>query len=234
MKKQLAPLLAIIVCITTLACTIPFNNKDNHLSKKQQQEGWQLLFDGKTLNGWTKKSGKAAYKVEDGTIVGTTVPNSPNTFLCSEEEFKDFELTFMVKYDQFFNSGVQIRAKLKGEEYGGRVYGPQVEIEQSPGQAGYIYGEAAGGWQSPEPQSDDPKVNTHSYFKNDTWNQYRIIASGRSIKTWINGQLVADLDYDPERYADNPEGFIGLQVHGVGKKETPMSVRWKNIYIRPL
>ncbi|WP_137402881.1 3-keto-disaccharide hydrolase [Echinicola rosea] len=87
---------------------------------------------------------------------------------------------------------------------------------------------------SPEPQSDDPKVNTHSHFKNDTWNQYRIIASGRSIKTWINGQLAADLDYDPERYADNPKGFIGLQVHGVGKKETPMSVRWKNIYIRPL
>ena len=208
---------------------------DNELTEDQQADGWQLLFDGQTLDGWSIKSGIATYKVEDGAVVGTTVKGSPNTFLCSDAEFADFELMFEVRFDErFFNSGVQIRAKLRGDEYGGRVYGPQVEIEKSPGQAGFIYGEAAGGWQSPEPNSPDKSVNSHSHFRNDDWNQYRVRAVGRRIQTWINDQPVADLEYDQQRYEDNSEGFIGLQVHGVGNNATPMTVRWKNIYIRPL
>ncbi|MFT5130964.1 MAG: hypothetical protein ACI8W8_004597 [Rhodothermales bacterium] len=134
-----------------------------------------------------------------------------------------------------------MRSKLRVDEkkdlakqYNGRVYGPQVEIEKSPGQSGFIYGESAGGWQSPEPKSKDKAVSTHSHFKNEGWNTYRIVANGRKIQTWINGNAVADLDYDEKRYKDNSEGFIGLQVHGVGGNSTPMSVRWKNIYIKQL
>lgn len=200
-------------------------------------EGWIKLFDGETTDGWKIRSGKATYKVEDGAIVGTTEPGSPNTFLITEDTFADFELQFDVLLeDNPLNSGVQIRSKLRDPEsgqYGGRVYGPQVEIEASPGQAGFIYGEAAGGWQSPEPESKDPKVNTHSFFKNNEWNTYRVKADGRKIQTWINDNMVADLEYDEKRYEDNKEGFIGLQVHGVGDNG-PYSVRWKNIYIRTI
>ncbi|MDP6117830.1 MAG: DUF1080 domain-containing protein [Planctomycetota bacterium] len=207
---------------------------DNALSGDKTAAGWQMLFDGNTLEGWSIKSGFATYKVEDGSIVGTTAKGSPNTFLCSNKKFADFELTFEVKFDQFFNSGCQIRSKLRGEKHGGRVYGPQVEIERSPGQSGFIYGEAAGGWQSPEPKSKDKAVSTHSHFKNEGWNQYRVLAAGQKIQTWINGKAVADLTYDEGRYKANSEGFIGLQVHGVGKNPKQMSVRWKNIYIRPI
>jgi 3-keto-disaccharide hydrolase len=45
-------------------------------------EGWVPLFDGKTLDGWKVNGGNAKYEVEGGTIVGTTVEGSPNTFLC--------------------------------------------------------------------------------------------------------------------------------------------------------
>jgi hypothetical protein len=199
-------------------------------------EGWVQLFDGETLDGWKIRSGKATYKVEDGTIVGTTVAGSPNTFLISADEFADFDLRFEVLLeDNPLNSGVQIRSKLRNPdgEYGGRVYGPQVEIEASPGQAGYIYGEAAGGWQSPEPESKDEAVNKHRFFKNNEWNQYRVKADGRRIQTWINGNMVADLEYDEQRYEENEKGFIGLQVHGVGDSG-PYSVRWKNIFIKPI
>lgn len=208
---------------------------DNTLTAEQKQQGWRSLFDGQSLEGWSIKSGFASYKVEDGSIRGTTAAGSPNTFLTSEETFADFELTFDVLLESDpLNSGVQIRSRLRDDgKYGGRVYGPQVEIEASPGQAGFIYGEAAGGWQSPEPESKDPSVNQHSHFKNGQWNAFRVRAVGRHIQTWINGQKIADLQYDPDRYEANPSGFIGLQVHGVGD-QGPYQVRWKNIYVKPV
>ena len=137
------------------------------------EDGWVSIFDGKTLNGWSMAAhGKAEYKVVDGTIHGKTVEGSPNSFLKSDKVYGDFELEFEVRVHDKLNSGCQIRSKLKGDKFGGRVYGPQVEIEKSPGQSGFIYGEQAGGWQSPEPKSQDKAVNTHSHFKNDGWKGY--------------------------------------------------------------
>lgn len=235
MKKRQMFTFAILLATLPLFTSCNGAKADNTLTQEQEAEGWALLFDGISLNGWSIHSGYATYKVEDGAIVGTTATGSPNTFLCSDGEFSDFELEFDVRFDdKFFNSGIQIRSKLRGTAYGGRVYGPQVEIEKSPGQAGFIYGEAAGAWQSPEPESDDESVSTHEHFLNDGWNHYRILAVGRRIQTWINGTQVADLLYDKGRYMDNPEGFIGLQVHSVGDDEPEMSVRWKNIRIRQM
>ncbi len=226
--------LTLAACATLIVAGAALHAEDNTLTAEQKADGWRRLFDGKTLDGWSVKSGFAKYKVDDGAIVGTTAADSPNSFLVSNEKFHNFELTFdVLLHDNELNSGVQTRSKLRGDKYGGRVYGPQVEIEASPGQAGFIYGEAAGGWQSPEPNSTDPKINQHSYFKNGEWNHFRVLEVGRHIQTWINGHMVADLTYDKMRYADNSEGVIGLQVHGVGKRG-PFQVRWKNIYIKKL
>ena len=227
---------AILLATCTLASAAdnPANAKDNTLTQKQKDEGWQCLFDGKTLGGWSVKSGTATYKVDEGTVLGTTAKGSPNSFLVTDKAFRDFDLTFDVLLEnKELNSGVQIRSKLKEAPFGGRVYGPQIEIEAGPGQGGFIYGEAAGGWQSPEPTSKDPKVNKHDHFKNGEWNHYRVQAVERKIETWINGNKIADLTYDEKRYADNAEGIIGLQVHGVGDRG-PFQVRWKNIYLKEL
>lgn len=202
-------------------------------------DGWTHLFNGKNLDNWSVKSGFATYAIEDGgVIVGKTATGSPNTFLCTNEEYGDFELKFEVKVDDGLNSGVQIRSKLKNADaknaHGGRVYGPQVEIEAGPGQAGYIYGEATGrGWLSPEPQSDDKTVNQHDHFNNGQWNQYRVVAKGPNIKVWINGEMIADLT-DEEIYKTHPKGLIGLQVHGIGKDAGPYEVRWRNLNLRKL
>ena len=137
------------------------------LVQADDSKGWTSLFNGETLEGWKHSTlGEAEYSVVDGAIKGITVEGSPNTFLLSEKEYGDFELEFEVKVHDSLNSGVQIRSREKTEEdlatsgKNGkpakdlnRFYGPQVEIEASPGQAGYIYGEATGfGWLSPEPQ----------------------------------------------------------------------------------
>ncbi|QEF98413.1 hypothetical protein Mal15_24650 [Stieleria maiorica] len=209
------------------------------MSVSGADDGWTPLFDGKTLDGWSVKSGFATYKVEDGGVIaGKTAAGSPNTFLTSDKQFGDFELMFEVKVDDGLNSGVQIRSLLKNVDaensHGGRLYGPQVEIESGPGQAGFIYGEATGrGWLSPEPQSKDNSVNQHDHFKNGQWNQYRVVAKGPNIKVWINGEMIADLT-DEEIYKTHPKGMFGLQVHGIGKKTETYEVRWRNLKIKPL
>src|SRR5512140_318429 len=76
----------------------------------QAQDGWRPLFDGKTLAGWYACNGSAPFTVEDGTIKGTTVVNSPNSFLCTREKFGDFILEYEVWVNTNLNSGVQIRS----------------------------------------------------------------------------------------------------------------------------
>ena len=69
---------------------------------------WRSLFDGETLDGWHVRGGVAKYHVEEGAIVGTTVEGSPNTFLCTENDYGDFVLEFEVKCDAALTSGVKI------------------------------------------------------------------------------------------------------------------------------
>jgi len=189
---------------------------------------WTRLFDGTSLDGWTKRGGAATYRVADSAIVGTSVRNSENTFLLTEKTYGDFVLEFDVRVHDSLNSGVQIRSKVRDD---GRVYGPQVEIEASledGAEAGYIYGEATGrGWLTPE-----DRLIPHTTFRDGAWNHYRIRAVGPRIQTWINGQKVADLTHE-EIYANHRSGHIGLQVHGVGD-EGPYEVRWRNLRLTPL
>ncbi|MCA9443584.1 MAG: DUF1080 domain-containing protein, partial [Candidatus Omnitrophica bacterium] len=59
-------------------------------SQAHAEEGkWIDLFNGKNLDGWVQKGGKANYTVEDGVIVGTSVPNTENSFLCTEKDYSD-------------------------------------------------------------------------------------------------------------------------------------------------
>lgn len=213
---------------------------------RAEEGGWIPLFDGKTLDGWKHSTlGTAEYAVVDGTIRGKTVDGSPNSFLLSAEQYGDFELEFEVKVHDKLNSGVQIRSREKTEAdlatsgKGGkpatdlnRFFGPQVEIESSPGQAGYLYGEATGlGWLSPEPQQK-PEAS-HSHMKNGEWNSFRVVAKGARIQTFINGQPVADLAHEGI-HQTHPKGHLGLQVHGIKKGEGPYEVAWRNLRIRPL
>ena len=162
---------------------------------------------------------------------------SPNSFLCTEKEYSDFELEFDVKVDRGLNSGVQIRSKTKETSTGkakndqaGRVYGPQVEIEASGEQgaeAGYVYGEATGrGWLTPK-----DRLKPHKVFKDGEWNHFRVVVQGPHFQTWINGQPVEDLT-DEDILKTHPKGFIGLQVHGIKQGSGPYEVAWRNIRLR--
>ena len=212
------------------------------LAGQRQQDEWVLLFDGKTLNGWSIHSGFAKYQVEDGAIVGTTVKGSPNSFLCTDREYGDFILEFEVLLDPKLNSGVQIRSKIAEAEkvfvFSGpdgkpenrvappdRVYGYQVEIAtEKSGSSGSIYDEARRAFMLASTRSDPAASKA---FKDGQWNKFRIECKGDSIKTWINDVPCIDL-----RDGMTLRGIIGLQVHGVGNDDSAYQVRWRNIRIK--
>ena len=188
------------------------------------QEKWQDLFDGKTLNGWIQRGGKALYNVEDGTIVGTTVLGTPNSFLCTEKTFSNFILELEFKVDTALNSGIQIRSNSFKEYRNGRVHGYQVEIDPSERAfSGGIYDEARRGWLYDLQENEAAR----KAFKNEEWNHFRIEAIEDSIRTWVNGIPAADL-------VDSmtATGFIALQVHG--SRIEGLKVRWRNIRIQDL
>ena len=192
-----------------------------------QDDGWVSLFDGKSLDGWEQKNGTATYRVEDGCVVGKTTEGSPNSFLCTKKSYGDFELKFEVKVDDELNSGVQIRSASKPDFDNGRVHGPQVEIAVN-GDAGFIYGEGLKtGWITDERK--DP--GARAAFKKGEWNKYRVLAEGKTIKTWINDVPVTTT---VDEKTGMTSGFIGLQVHGIKKGTGPFEARWKNLSIREL
>jgi quinoprotein glucose dehydrogenase len=218
-------------------------------------DGWINLFDGKTLDGWVHMNGAHRFTVEDGAIVGRTVEASAsmNSFLCTLQEFDDFELELETAIDPVTNSGIQIRTQVRPvamqgrpfEAAAGRVNGPQVEIRRTykglPA-TGHIYGEAMGtNWLTSQQKIQEG----HPYFVNDGWNKVRIVARGPRLQTWVNGQPVEDI-VNEAVYKTHPRGFIGLQIHGLSQREVdanpearistsqPLPIKWRNIRIRRL
>jgi hypothetical protein len=181
------------------------------------------LFNGKNLDGWVVKNGTAPFTVEDGMIVGTYVQGTPNTFLCTEQNYGDFILTFEAKFGKG-NSGVMFRGQSNPEYMDGRVHGYQMEMDPSPrAWTAGIFDEARRKWLYPMEYNQEAK----SAFKLGEWNEYRIEAIGNSLRTWVNGVQMADLVDDVDA-----EGFIGLQVHSIrGAEMEGEQVIFKNIRI---
>ena len=177
-------------------------------AQTEKQPPWQALFDGKTLDGWVQRGGKARYTVEGGAIVGTTVPRTPNSFLCTEKLYGDFELELEFWPSMDANSGVYIRNS---------------SSEKISADAGYeinIYDTN---------ENPDNRTGAIIFFSaplaevvaGGKWNKYEIRAEGSRITVHLNGVLVADLD--DETYASGP---IAFQNNGG-------LIRFRNIRVRP-
>ncbi len=210
------------------------------------------LFNGRDFAGWVKRGGNATYTIEGGEIVGTSVPDTPNTFLCTERTYGDFILEYDFKVDSRLNSGVQIRSLVyqqptrfewAGKTYdipAGRVHGYQVEIDPDVKRkrlwSAGVYDEGRRGWLFPSGGVESAEAKAFSeqglrIFKAGDWNHVRVEAVGDSIRTWLNGTPCADI-----RDAATARGFIALQVHGIGKDESRSGtqVRWRNLKITDL
>lgn len=170
-----------------------------HISVKRltdhESRDWPLLhplFARESADGWSRRGeGQAEFRIAEGQVIGTTKPNQPNSFLCTDRVYSDFELDFEFLVHPELNSGLQIRSRAE-RDTNGRMYvtGYQVEIDPSVrAWTGGIYEERSRGWLA------DLKENStaRDAFRQGEWNRLRVLAEGSRIRTWINGVPAADL-----------------------------------------
>lgn len=180
------------------------------------QDGFEPLFDGKTLSGWEGDS--RLWRVENGEIVGSTdgVKITHNTFLIYRKaEFGDFVLRAEVKLRNG-NSGIQFRSTALDDYV---VHGYQADIAHN-NWWGSIYDEKGkrgvmvNGWKGKA-----------QYVVHPGWNDVSVHCQGNRIRVTVNGMVTSELEDDAKL-----KGVIALQLH-VGPE---MEARFRNIRIKAL
>ena len=198
-------------------------------SEPDLSEGFTSLFNGTDLSGWQSKGGSCTFEVKDGVIVGTCVPGSDSTYLCTEKsDYSNFVFTCQIKWQIDGNTGVQFRSRSKPGKKSETVFGPQFEMEGQgkPGRkwSGGIYGQSCGGYFYPLWLKEHQAARKAE--KTEGWNRLTISADGNVVKTWLNG-VPASHWVDDGSYA---KGFFGLQVHK-GKAGT---IHFKDIQVKEM
>jgi len=204
---------------------------DNELTVEEKAEGWQLLFNGKDLEGWKNNDGKplAEHAVKNGTL---NTHGIGGYIVVYDKEFGDFEFQCDVKMAEGeCNSGVFVRisdlADPVNTGFEVQIFAPSGTTVQD---FGAIYDLV--------PPS---KIATKGAV---AWNTLNIRCEGPLITVKVNGEQVAELDCDtldkPGFRADGTKhkfpraikdfersGYLGLQDHGT-------DVWFRNIKVREL
>jgi len=183
-------------------------------------DGSTALFDGESFDGW--EGDLDLFRIEDGAIVGgmldADIPR--NEYLCTEEEYEDFELRLRFKVlGEGANAGIQIRSERVPDS--NEILGYQADL--GDGWWGCLYDERRHTLLTgPEPE-DRAKI-----IKQGEWNEYVIRCEGLRVQLWINGHQTVDYTEPDESIPQ--VGVIGLQIHG-----GPASEAWyKDITLRRL
>lgn len=182
------------------------------------------LFDGKTLDNWDYDA--TLWRVKDGRINGGSLTEkvTHNDFVATKKSYSNFDLRLKIKLsgtDGFINSGVQIRSvRVPGSS---EMSGYQVDYGK--GWYGKLYDESR---RNKVVGESKDQAAAAAAIKEDDWNEYRILANGSRIQSWING--VPALDYTEQDPNVAQDGQLGIQIHGGGK----VMVEVKDITIEEL
>jgi hypothetical protein len=218
----------LIPAVVLISCASSKNTMDNQLSKKEKQQGYQLLFDGKSMDQWTGATD--TYLPENSTITIHPEKGSGGN-LYTKNEYSDFDFRFEFKLTPGANNGVGIRAPLEGDA---AYVGMEIQIldndapqykDLHPYQYhGSIYGvvPAKRGYLKPTGE----------------WNTEEIIAKGPKIKVILNGTVITDADITEAREngtmdgrqhpgLNRDKGHIGFLGHG-------SVVQFRNIRVKDL
>lgn len=215
--------------------------KPNTLTKRQVRQGWKLLFDGKTLNGFkgatNDKVLNTCWKVESGTILCTERDQRPGRLggsIVTKDQYSSFDFRIDYRLDPDFegghvNSGIKYFAYPNTElglEY--QLYDADVEVKGT-GALSALY------------DILPPEVKPPAKPRGK-WNSVRILARGNHVEHWLNGKKVLEFERGSEqfraavakskfknrdRFGEAQEGPILIQDHGGG-------IAFRNIRIKVL
>ena len=199
-----------------------------------QDDGWKVLFDGKSLDAWRvykKDTAGDGWKIVDGTLYRAAAGGD----LITKEQFGDFELTLDWKLGEGGNSGIFFRGSEDAEVIWHTA--PEVQVLDNARHAdGKNPITSAGSNYAVNPPVKDV---TNPIGQ---WNSVRLIAKGTHVEHWLNGVKVVEYElFSPDweqrvkeskfvkypKYGRALRGHIGLQDHGD-------PVWFRNIRVRPL
>ncbi len=217
--------------ISIFALSVKSQEKDNTLNPEEFAQGWELLFDGLTLNGWKAYNGDVpqTWSVDENSIFCNGAIEGDD--IMTVEKFYDFDLKFDWKIPENGNSGVIYRTR-EGKQWG-KPYQTGAEY-QVFGEKENFNKNSVGSLYDVYAPSTGKKVNPAMQ-----WNSGRIRVSKGLITQWVNGlivlkcqlnsdewnQKVAESKWkDNKFYMKSPFGHIDLQNHG-------SKVWYKNIKI---
>ncbi len=181
-----------------------------------QDDGFQSLFNGEDLDGW-EIYGTEKWYVEDGLLVCESGPDEAYGYLATNESYKNFVLTLEFQQEANGNSGVFFRSSIEGT----KISGWQVEVAPPGNDTGGIYESYGRGWLEQIPEEKEDILNMGE------WNQMRIEVNGDQVKTYLNDELMVDLEDEKIGQAN---GSIALQIHDGGG----IKVRWRNLMVKEL
>lgn len=238
MQKMFA-LFVLLISVTSLSA-----QKDNTLTKKEKKQGWKLLFDGKTTNGWhtyLRDTVGSKWQVRDGVIIfDTTKPRNGGGDLVTNESFENFELQLEWKISKGGNSGIIFNIQEDKKYPATYLTGPEMQVldnidasdnKKQNHLAGCLYDMAGDTSVSkPKPVGE--------------FNKVRITQKNGYLTLWFNGiktyegqigspewnAMVAQSKFAAPQFSDFgklAKGKIALQQH-------PGSSEWKNIKVRSL
>lgn len=228
----------------------------NTLSEQEKKDGWRLLWDGKTTDGWRSATAqefpKKGWMIKDGELIVNSTGNAQSQAggdIITKERFSSFELTVDFKTSPGCNSGIKYfvqtgipRISATGVKQNlGSVLGPEYQIlddaRHPDAKAGRDGNRTLGSLYDLIPASKDKKPNPIGQ-----WNTARIVVKGKHVEHWVNSQKVVEYERGSQAFKDLvakskfnvipgygewPDGHILLQEHG-------SQVSFRNIKIRVL
>ena len=220
--------------------------KPNTLTSKEKAEGWVLLFDGQTLNGWRDFNGTSLtgpWEVQDGTIWTDGEGDDGNGYIVTDREFANFDLKWEWKIARGGNSGL-IYHVVEGPQFNvPYITGPEYQIIDDDNWE-EVNGYPLEPWQrcAVDYAMYVPDFETRILKPAGEWNQSEIIFDNGHVTYLLNGKVTVEFDaWTPDWFARKnagkwshaPEyglsrtGHISIQDHGY-----PASFR--NIKIKEL
>jgi hypothetical protein len=232
MKRTLI-LVACATLVLTAGRAFAADSKANTLSAKEKSAGWQLLFDGKSLNGWRASEHKGAFTVEDGCIVtfsdmkkaqaeGWKRSHLFYVGPLGKADFKNFELSLDIKVYPKGNSGVYIHTEFQETGWPDKGYEIQVNNTHKDVKKG------AGLYAI--------KDNFEAPAKDEEWYTMVVKVQGKHIQTFVNGRQI--VDFTEPTPAAPPAKMAGRKLsHGtfaIQGHDPESKVMFKNIKVRTL